>query len=69
MVDERRIDAPVRRAVFLVVAKDEDEYVFVRQPSGDLLIALCLDIRDLRIQYFPLLLVRRPYRLIQAVDC
>ena len=67
MIYERRIDAPVRRAVFFVVTKDEDQHVFVRQPFGNLLIALRLYIRDLLIEDFPFLFICRPYRQIQAV--
>ena len=68
MVYERRIDAPVRRAVFLVMPEYKDQHVFIRQPFGNLLIALRLYIRDLLIEHFPFLFIRRPYRLIQAVD-
>ena len=68
MVYERRIDAPVRRAVFLVMPEYKDQHVFIRQPFGNLLIALRLYIRDLLIEDFPFLFICRPYRQIQAVD-
>ena len=67
MVDKRRIDAPVRRAVFLVMPEYKDQHVFIRQPFGNLLIALRLYIRDLLIEDFPFLFICRPYRQIQAV--
>ena len=68
MVDKRRINAPIRRAVFLVMPEYKDQHIFIRQPFGNLLIALRLYIRDLLIQNFPFLFIRRPYRQIQAVD-
>ena len=68
MVYERRIDAPVRRAVFLVMPEYKDQHVFIRQPFGNLFIALRLYIRDLFIENLPFLFIRRPYRQIQAID-
>ena len=68
MVYERRIDAPVRRAVFLVMPEYKYQHIFIRQPFGNLFIALRLYIRDLLIENFPFLFICRPYRQIQAVD-